>query len=66
MSKQIDIKGLSHEEWLALRRKGIGGSDHAAIVGLDRYRSPFDVYADKLGLKPEITRQRGHAARQGP
>jgi len=63
MSKQIDIKGLSHEEWLALRRKGIGGSDSAAIVGLDRYRSPFDVYADKLGLKPEIPDN--EAMRQG-
>ena len=63
MSKQIDIKGLSHEEWLALRRKGIGGSDAAAIVGLDRYKSAFDVYADKIGLKAE--QPDNEAMRQG-
>lgn len=49
----VNTKEISHEEWLQARRKGIGGSDAAAIVGLDRYKSAFDVYADKLGLKPE-------------
>jgi len=50
LAKTLD---MPREQWLELRKKGIGGSDAAAIVGLDRYRSPFDVYADKLGLKPE-------------
>jgi len=54
---------MPRDEWLELRRQGIGGSDAAAIVGLDRYRSPFDVYADKLGLKPEIPDN--EAMRQG-
>lgn len=44
---------MERAEWLQARRRGIGGSDAAAIVGLDHYRSPFDVYADKLGLKPK-------------
>ena len=44
---------MSRDEWLEWRRKGIGGSDAAAIIGLDKYRSAFDVYADKLGLKSE-------------
>ena len=50
MAKTLDI---SKNEWLELRRKGIGGSDAAAIIGLDRYRSAFDVYAEKVGLKSE-------------
>ena len=54
---------MSREQWLELRRQGIGGSDAAAIVGLDRYRSAFDVYADKLGLRPEIPDN--EAMRQG-
>jgi len=54
---------MPREQWLELRKKGIGGSDSAAIVGLDRYRSPFDVYADKLGLRPEIPDN--EAMRQG-
>ena len=60
LAKTLD---MPREQWLKLRRRGIGGSDAAAIVGLDRYRSPFDVYADKLGLKPEIPDN--EAMRQG-
>lgn len=44
---------IDREEWLEWRRKGIGGSDAAAIVGLDRYKSSFEVYAEKLGLKTD-------------
>jgi predicted phage-related endonuclease len=36
---------LSHE----LRKAGIGGSDVAAILGLDEYRDPFSVWAEKRG-----------------
>lgn len=39
----------NREGWLSNRRKGIGGSDIAAIVGLDPYRSAHDVYLDKIG-----------------
>lgn len=41
--------GLHPTDWLYLRRHGIGGSDAAAIAGLDKYRSPFAVFLDKLG-----------------
>lgn len=54
---------MSREQWLELRRQGIGGSDAAAIVGLNRWRSAFDVYADKLGLKKE--QPDNEAMRQG-
>jgi putative phage-type endonuclease len=50
LAKTLD---MSRSEWLQHRRKGIGGSDAAAIVGLDRYRSAFDVYAEKVGIKAE-------------
>ncbi|NLC40819.1 MAG: endonuclease [Clostridiaceae bacterium] len=59
----INTSDLSREEWLKQRRLGIGGSDAAAIVGLDKYKSAFDVYADKLGLKPE--QPDNEAMRQG-
>ena len=54
---------MERTEWLEQRRKGIGGSDAAAIVGLNRYSSPFDIYAEKIGLKPEIPDN--EAMRQG-
>ena len=44
---------LNRAEWLALRRTGIGGSDVAAILGLSKYRSPLDVYNDKIGATPD-------------
>lgn len=33
-----------------IRRTGFGGSDAAAVVGVSRYRTPHDVYLEKLGL----------------
>lgn len=41
------IKTATQEDWLALRKSGIGGSDIAAIIGLNRFRGPYDVYMDK-------------------
>lgn len=46
----IETKNLSHEEWLEYRNKGIGGSDAAAIAGLNPYKSPAGVYLEKIGL----------------
>lgn len=40
--------GLTDEQ-RAARRRGIGGSDIAAILGLDPYRGPFDVWCEKSG-----------------
>lgn len=54
---------LTHDEWLEERRKGIGGSDAAAIVGLNPYATPFSVWADKTGRsKPKKDTE---AMRQG-
>src|SRR5262249_20341750 len=38
---------------LALRKQGIGSSDAAVILGLDRFRSPFELYLDKAGELPD-------------
>lgn len=35
--------------FLALRKEGIGGSDVAAILGLDRYRNAVEVWLEKTG-----------------
>ena len=53
MKSIANTKNLTHEEWLALRRQGVGGSDAAAILGLNPFASPFSVYMDKVGLAPE-------------
>ncbi len=40
-------------EQLEERRTGIGGSDAAAVVGVDPYRTPLEVYLEKVGEAPE-------------
>lgn len=42
----------NHEEWLALRHKYIGGSDAAAVVGMNTYVSPYTLWAEKTGRLP--------------
>ena len=42
---------LTREEFLLRRKSGIGGSDVAAIAGLSPWRSPLDVYYDKLKIE---------------
>ncbi|AER47712.1 YqaJ viral recombinase family nuclease [Mycolicibacterium goodii] len=37
------------DEWLELRRTGIGSSDCSAVLGMGKYGSPFSVWADKTG-----------------
>lgn len=39
----------NNQEWHEWRAKGIGGTDAAAIVGLDKYRSPLAVFLEKTG-----------------
>jgi putative phage-type endonuclease len=40
------------EKWLLERRKGIGGSDVGAIIGISQYSTPLDIYLDKTGQTP--------------
>lgn len=42
--------GSTSEEWHQRRRKCIGGSDAAAVLGLSPWRTPNDVWLDKIGV----------------
>jgi putative phage-type endonuclease len=44
------------EDWQIARRKGIGGSDAAAILGISPWRTPIDVWLEKTG-RIEIERE---------
>lgn len=44
----VETAGLSEKEWLTYRRKGIGGSDVAALLGISPWRTARDLYYDKL------------------
>ena len=53
MKRLISTLNLSKEDWLRYRKCGITGTDAGAILGVNPYRSAFQVY-------PE-TRCRAHA-----
>lgn len=53
-SKLILPANAPRELWLAERTKGVGGSDISAIMGLNKWKSAWGVYNDKLGLTPEL------------
>lgn len=63
MIEKIKTIGMSREDWLLERKKSIGGSDAGAILGLNKYRSPYSVWAEKIGLLPE--QEDNEAMRQG-
>jgi putative phage-type endonuclease len=44
---------MNREQWIEERRKAVGGSDAAAVCGMSRWRSPLDIYLDKIGESPE-------------
>jgi putative phage-type endonuclease len=46
------IKTNSHEEWLEERKKSLGGSDVASVLGMNEYSSPYTVWAEKTGKLP--------------
>jgi len=63
MYETISTANMLHEEWLALRKTGIGGSDAGAICGLNPYSSAIYVYQDKTSK--EITEFDSESMRQG-
>jgi putative phage-type endonuclease len=52
----VASSGIPEGEWLALRKAGIGGSDIAALLGMNKYTSPYELYLDKRGELPSIPR----------
>ncbi len=36
-------------KWLEMRRTGLGGSDAPAIVGMSKWKSPWDLWLEKTG-----------------
>jgi putative phage-type endonuclease len=45
----VDTKELSRDDWLSVRKGGIGSSDAAAAVGLSPYQSQLELWMVKTG-----------------
>lgn len=52
----VETKSLSREDWLEVRKSGIGGSDAAAAVGLNPYMSPLELWLIKTGRDANLPR----------
>lgn len=48
-----DVSLIDRDEWLALRKNGIGGSEIGGLVGLSKYNTPLTIWYDKLSENSE-------------
>lgn len=64
MSNTSSTLEMTHQEWLEDRRKGIGGSDVATILGLNKYKSVYQLWLEKTG-QVEVTSAQSEAAYWG-
>jgi putative phage-type endonuclease len=47
------IKPANREEWLAARKKDVTASDASTLLGINPYKTPFELWAEKTGRKPD-------------
>lgn len=59
----VSTENLSHEDWLLYRRLGIGGSDLSVLCGINQYKSPIELWAEKTDKIP--SKEAGEAAYWG-
>lgn len=45
----VSTRDMGRDQWLRIRKRGIGSSDAAAAVGLNPYQSPLELWMIKTG-----------------
>lgn len=50
----VSTKGMDREQWLRVRKNGIGSSDAAAAVGLNPYQSMLELWLIKTGRDADL------------
>lgn len=43
----VNTDNLSYAEWLEYRKSGIGGSDASVVCGINKYKSPIELWMEK-------------------
>ena len=64
MRKLVSVLDLSYEQWLEYRKKSIGGSDCATIIGLNKFKSAYSLWAENKGFF-DTTKKDTDIIRQG-
>ena len=49
----VETEGLSKEEWLKWRKRGIGGSDVSCLLGINKWKSEIELWLDKTNQTNE-------------
>ena len=52
--KLVKTQTLDRNQWLAVRKRGIGSSDAAAAVGLSPYQSQLELWMEKTGRDADL------------
>lgn len=50
----VKTNTLSRDEWLEVRKHGIGSSDAAAALGLNPYKSQLELWMEKTGRDTDL------------
>ena len=59
----VSTEGTPYADWLEYRKQGIGGSDASVVCGINRYKSPVELWMEKTGQLPH--QEAGEAAYWG-
>ena len=51
------LRSQNREEWIEIREGGLGGSDIAAVIGLNEYSSKIDVFISKTARNNAVLKQ---------
>lgn len=51
-------ENMPYEEWLEYRKQGIGGSDASVVCGINRYKSPVELWMEKTNQLLRFVRHR--------
>ena len=65
MTATIVLKRATRKVWLKHRAAGLGGTDVAAVLGVNPYRTALDVWLEKTGRNGQVERPVSYAARRG-
>lgn len=52
-----DTAEMTREQWLEARRRGVGGSDAAAVLGVSPWTSRYSLWRDKTDDVPRVVKQ---------
>jgi len=49
---------MNEEGWLERKKQGIGGSEISALLGVNPYKTPYQLWRDKTGRSPPVSDNR--------